>query len=1112
MKKAEIKVGGLYTARVSGNFVTVRVDKIRVGTSFDRDCTYYDVTNLKTGRKTTFRSAAKFRSEVNSKATKVEPIQGTTVSAEIYEDIEEGEQRSDPTTPMVAALSAMNPSTVIASAVSDVLSATTHAQAAPISKFASRLAAVATPREVPAVVAGYTPTDEQRTILETVLEVLYGDGPKVLVIEAGAGAGKTSTLKMLEEVLPGAGQYTAFNKSLVDDSRPKFRKARCQPDGTMIRVSVPGLDQGHTCLWRDVPIESLKDGDKVVSWQGFAGCQKIRKRGKSVKVFKRHYEGPLITASANNFTSSYTPEHPCVVVLDEVFDGKHVVYMMRRGGNYKIGLCSGRGSIRVRPHCRKGGNGLMSRIRSEMADAAWVLGVFDDRDEAALTEAMLQYQFNVPGWTFQACKRPPSRGGNRVRRSEVGLHRLWERIPSNRHQATACLKSFNLDIDAPLWSVDAKINFDRSPVIVNACNLLNGMKMLVFDECRKGGNNLWTPKKVWKRIEVSVHNYCGNVTSLEVADDHTYFADGLLTHNCNTTHSLAFQPCGRDYSHRLNCGRVKSSDVAKLLGIQDYTVDLGPIPQGGAEWDKAIAKAGYDDKNPPPATFAPRAYKVLNAGMLAGQVTKALRKFSQSSEREIKPENFEYIGGIDHKRPDGKRGWENNRKVREYLMPFAEKAWADVVKKDGDFPFTHDYYVKIWQLGTPVIGADYILLDEDQDTAAVFADIIRRQRQAMVVLVGDENQSIYGWRGAINATRLFPEAKVCYLTQSFRFGQTVADVANSILKGLAEPTKLRMRGLPNQPTRVVMGAGREADEDRSADHVGRVCYLYRTNAGAVGRILREHEQGRNGCLIGNIDDILSFVEGALDLQRGRRTTNAELAAFETWAEVCKYVEEDPDGEDLKLNVDLVEDFGAQAIISALKNMPKEEYADFVCSTAHKSKGREWPTVVLGQDFPPAVNMGDEDRRLLYVAATRAKLVLDLSVCTPFYPYTDREGITTPGIEVEYTVPMPTREDLQAWITAKAAPQSPTKPVPNVGINDSGVMAVAAPAANPAPANGSSGGDYTWGKVGEDWCVRGPVDQKIGSRVEVRKRDGRTSTETLRSVVKKMTDVWFYGVR
>lgn len=80
MKQNEIKVGSTYTAKVSNKLTTVRVDAIRetrTGVT-RRDVFHYDVTNLATGRKTTFRSAAKFRSEVK-------PIQvptGTLKAAE----------------------------------------------------------------------------------------------------------------------------------------------------------------------------------------------------------------------------------------------------------------------------------------------------------------------------------------------------------------------------------------------------------------------------------------------------------------------------------------------------------------------------------------------------------------------------------------------------------------------------------------------------------------------------------------------------------------------------------------------------------------------------------------------------------------------------------------------------------------------------------------------------------------------------------------------------------------------------------------------------------------------------------------------------------------------
>ena len=61
MKKSEIKKGGLYTAKVSGQLTTVRVDKY---VQFHNGRWGWEVTNLKSGRRLTFRSAQKFRREV----------------------------------------------------------------------------------------------------------------------------------------------------------------------------------------------------------------------------------------------------------------------------------------------------------------------------------------------------------------------------------------------------------------------------------------------------------------------------------------------------------------------------------------------------------------------------------------------------------------------------------------------------------------------------------------------------------------------------------------------------------------------------------------------------------------------------------------------------------------------------------------------------------------------------------------------------------------------------------------------------------------------------------------------------------------------------------------
>lgn len=88
---------------------------------------------------------------------------------------------------------------------------------------------------------------------------------------------------------------------------------------------------------------------------------------------------------------------------------------------------------------------------------------------------------------------------------------------------------------------------------------------------------------------------------------------------------------------------------------------------------------------------------------------------------------------------------------------------------------------------------------------------------------------------------------------------------------------------------------------------------------------------------------------------------------------------DEGGEDLRLLVKLIDNFGAEKIIFALEHQPREEYAEVVISTAHKSKGREWRTVQIAEDFPQQADSEKADLRLLYVSITRAKEVLDVSV-------------------------------------------------------------------------------------------------------------------------------------
>jgi hypothetical protein len=570
---------------------------------------------------------------------------------------------------------------------------------------------------------------------------------------------------------------------------------------------------------------------------------------------------------------------------------------------------------------------------------------------------------------------------------------------------------------------------------------------------------------------------------------------------CSTQHGLAFGAVGKRYQHRLNSARMSSAQVARILGIEDQMFSLPGM--GKPRSESCLDCAGADCprcKGLGTISVPTDGIKVLKASFLAGQVLAATRRFCSSNDREIGRQHLRPIPGVDlpqkvigeDGKPTGdvKENHANSDKVLDYLTPFCVKAWADLVSADGKLPFAHDVYVKIWAMGEgedrPIIAADYLLVDEGQDTSEVMLGILAQQTHLTMVLVGDDCQQIYEWRGAVNAMAAFPSAPRCLLSQSYRFGQRVADVANAVLDTLDEPTDFKLRGNPALDSRV-----KPVEEPR--------CYLYRTNAGAIGRLMAAIEDGKHPHMVFGTEaarlQLVSFFNACIDLQAKppRPTDNAELGCFSDWQEVQEYSTTD-EGADLKLMVKLVDTFGAEEIRDALKNMPDEEDADLIISTAHRSKGREWDSVKLGPDFPLVNRMTDADRRLLYVAVTRAKLRLDITNCPPFCGGEEGFGENqrhVPGIKITWT-------PLEA--IAQTAPGGGPPSLLEEEEADELVIAQTAPEIV-----------FTWWNNNGHWCVRGPMGIKAGTKVVVSRKDGSKSSVVIGKEVKRFADAWIYSV-
>ena len=83
----------------------------------------------------------------------------------------------------------------------------------------------------------------------------------------------------------------------------------------------------------------------------------------------------------------------------------------------------------------------------------------------------------------------------------------------------------------------------------------------------------------------------------------------------------------------------------------------------------------------------------------------------------------------------------------------------------------------------------YVMVDEYQDTNAAQFELVHAltQEHRNFCVVGDDDQSIYGWRGAevanlLNMEKHFPEIKVVKLEQNYRSTTTILNAANAIIK------------------------------------------------------------------------------------------------------------------------------------------------------------------------------------------------------------------------------------------------------------------------------------------------------------------------------------------
>ncbi len=247
----------------------------------------------------------------------------------------------------------------------------------------------------------------------------------------------------------------------------------------------------------------------------------------------------------------------------------------------------------------------------------------------------------------------------------------------------------------------------------------------------------------------------------------------------------------------------------------------------------------------------------------------------------------------------------------------------------------------------------YVLVDEYQDTNGVQYELLKliAGKPGLLTAVGDDDQSIYGWRGATldNLRRLpadYPSLKVIALEQNYRSTGSILRAANAVI---ANNPKLYEKKLwsehgAGEPVRMLECDNEQHEADRSVAHIESMrsttnaelrdfAVLYRANHQAKvfeqalrkagipykvsgGQSFFDRAEIRDLCawlrLIVNSDDDPAFLRAATSPKRG--IGHQTLATLGTFAG--------------KWKTSLFEALFAETLIAALPKRSIEALHDF----------------------------------------------------------------------------------------------------------------------------------------------------------------------------------------
>lgn len=350
--------------------------------------------------------------------------------------------------------------------------------------------------------------------------------------------------------------------------------------------------------------------------------------------------------------------------------------------------------------------------------------------------------------------------------------------------------------------------------------------------------------------------------------------------------------------------------------------------------------------------------------------------------------------------------------VRDYQNALAELALFDF----------DDLLIKAVELlkkGSYKPRFKHILVDEFQDTSPLQYELLKLLGADSMFAIGDPQQSIYGFRGAsANVFGRFktdwPDAKVITLPTNYRSAGNIVRIGNAIFPDSTqlEPSR-QTKGRVNcvevlneySEARWIIDAVEKqiggstmihSHEHHTSGHKAQnfhnFAVLYRTHrtAAVLRRLL--DESGLPFQVAGE-GSPYSHPDVATLLGELKKKTDSKLPASRAVSEKVRSLGFDTNAVHMRMLVNAAMRFdnaGLEAYLNHIETIAEQEFYDpaadaITLLTIHAAKGLEFKHVFLiaaEEDMLPYSRKGDEpdleeERRLFYVAATRARDHLEI---------------------------------------------------------------------------------------------------------------------------------------